>query len=301
MLKVDDPRDGDVVGVVCEGPVLELIPELVELDVPAVIVVLGAAWDELDAVETDLLVFEVVGMDADPNMLVVTFVLELLPDGLVFEKVVEEVLMEVCPEMLVGLKLLLRDVVTLFCELPPVVLPPELTAVVIELDIPLWGIEVEAVCNDELLELDIVVCEDELVLDSDVRPLDPVPVGMEAVVVVCAVVLAEICVELIVELETLVKVGLEEKGRLGDKFPPGVVCDCIENNDPEVIPDVMPVVLKILVCEAAVKVVCDISPLKLVLEELKDVVPLCDAELEYVCDNPAVGLAIEEVDPTALV
>jgi len=84
-----------VVGVVCEGTVLELIPELVELDVPAVIVVLGAARDELDAVEIDPLEFEVVGMDADPDMLVVTLVLELIPDGLVFEKVVEEVLMEV--------------------------------------------------------------------------------------------------------------------------------------------------------------------------------------------------------------
>lgn len=84
-----------MVGVVCEGTVLELIPELVELDVPAVIVVLGAARDELDAVEIDPLEFEVVGMDADPDMLVVTLVLELIPDGLVFEKVVEEVLMEV--------------------------------------------------------------------------------------------------------------------------------------------------------------------------------------------------------------
>lgn len=212
MLEVDDPRDGDVVGVVCEGTVLELIPELVELDVPAVIVVLGAARDELDAVEIDPLVFEVVGMDTDPDVLVVTLVLGLIPDGLVLEKVVEEVLMEVCPEMLVGLKIPLCDVTTLFCELPPVVLPPELTAVVIELDIPLREIEVEAVCNDELLEFDIVVCEDELMLDSDVRLLDPVPADMEAVLVVCTVVLAEICVEAIVELETLVQVELEIAG-----------------------------------------------------------------------------------------
>jgi len=212
MPEVDDPRDGDVVGVVCEGTVLELIPELVELDVPAVIVVLGAARDELDPVEIDPLVFEVVGMDADPDMLVVTLVLGLIPDGLVLEKVAEEVLMEVCPEMLVGLKIPLCDVTTLFCELPPVVLPPELTAVIIELDIPLREIEVEAVCNDELLEFDIVVCEDELMLESDVRPLDPVPADMEAVLVVCTVVLAEICVAPIVELETPVQVELEIAG-----------------------------------------------------------------------------------------
>lgn len=300
MLEVDDPRDGGAVGVICEGTVLELIPELVELDVPAVIVVLGAAWDGLDVVETDPLVFEVVGMDTDADMPVVMLVLGLLPDGLVFEKVVDEVLIEVCPEILVRLKLPLCDVTTLFCELPPVVLPPELTAVVIELDIPLWEIEAEAAGNDELLEFDTVVCEDELVLYSDVRPLGPVPRNMEAAVVVCVVVLAEICVEPIVEFETRVKVGFEEK-RLGDKFPPGVVCDCIENNDPEVIPDVMPVVPKIPVCEATVEVVCDVASLEFVLEELKDVVLLCDAELEYVCGDPVVGLAIEEVDPAVLV
>jgi hypothetical protein len=296
MLEADDPRDGDVVGAFCEGTVLELIPELVELDVPAVIVVLGAACDGLDAVETDPLVFEVVGMDADPDMFVVTLVLELLPDGLVFERVVEEVLMEVCPEMLVGLKPPLCDMTTLFCELPPVVLPPELTAVVIEPDIPLWETEVEAVCNDELLEFGIMVCKDELVLGSDMRPLDPVPVDMEAVVVVCAVLLAEICVEPRVELGAPVKVGFEEKERLGDKFPPEIVCDRVENNDPEVNPDIMPVMLKIPVCEATVEVVCDVAPPRFVLEELKDVVPLCDAELEYVCDDPVVGLAIEELD-----
>jgi len=202
--------------------------------------------------------------------------------------------------MLVGLKLPLCDVTTLFCELPPVVLPPELTAIVIKLDIPLREIEVEAVCNNELLEFDIVVCEDELMLDSDVRPLDPVPVDMEAAIF--TVVLAEICVEPIVELETPVQVGLEENERLGDKFPPDVVCGCIENNDPEVIPDIMPVMLKIPVCEATVEVVCDVAPPRFVLEEPKDVVPLCDAELEYVCDDPVVRLAIEEeVDPAVLV
>lgn len=295
MLEVDDPRDGDVVGAVCEGTVLELIPELVELDVPAVIVVLGAARNGLDAVETDPLVFEVVGMNAGPDMLMVTLALEVLPDRLVFRKVVE-VLMEVCPEMLVGLKLPLSDMTTLLCELPRAVLPPELTAVVIELDIPLWETEVEAVCNDELLEFGIMVCKDELVLGSDMRPLDPVPVDMEAVVVACVVLLAEICVEPRVELGAPVKVGFGEKERLGDKFPPDIVWDCIENNDPKVIPDIMPVMLKIPVCEATVEVVCDVAPSRFVLEGLKDVVPLCDAELEYVCDDPVVGLAIEELD-----
>lgn len=117
----------------------------------------------------------------------------------------------------------------------------------------------EVVCEGRLLAPDRVVCKDELELGVDMALLDSVPMDTDVAVAVCAVVLVEACVVLVIELESLVMVRLEEGERLGGKFPPEVVCDCVKNDDPEVTPDVTLIALETAVLELAVEVVGEVD------------------------------------------